>query len=198
MSSLTTSPLDQTIACTMILCEVLVLVAMMLPSTSFNQSVLQTMCIPPTRPDEGALMSLHYSFMAGVALMMTATCVRVWCYRTLNAMFTFELTIQPEHSLVTHGPYSYARHPSYTAAVLNMLAFLIVHFAYGSWQRECQASSQVWYTLLMAVYVLDVAYTVVCLWQRGPVEDAKLRAHFGVRWEEYGKRVPYMYIPLVY
>ena len=153
---------------------------------------------PTTKVNKLRILSLSYTLVAGAVLTLFATGVRVWCYRALDKMFTFELTIRSEHSLVTNGPYAYARHPSYTAAVLNMFAFLMTHFSYGSWQRECKASLLVWWKVAMTVYIIDVGYTVICLWQRGPAEDAKLRTHFGTKWEEYRRRVPWMYIPFVY
>ncbi|KZV76068.1 hypothetical protein PENSPDRAFT_623477 [Peniophora sp. CONT] len=191
--------LHKTIACTLLLCEILVVIAATTHETAPHHTILQTLCPRAVESDDAPhLSSLHYSLVAGVALMVFATCIRIWCYRTLNNMFTFELTIRRGHSLITSGPYAYVRHTSYTAATMNMFAFLIVHFAYGSWQRECEASSQVWWKWAISVYILDVAYTIVCLWQRGPAEDAQLRAHFGAKWDEYRKHVPRMYVPFVY
>ncbi len=63
--------------------------------------------------------------------------IRLWCYRQLGCLFTFEITIQPNHALVTSGPYGVVRHPSYTGIYLTLLGATAVAFAPGAYLREC-------------------------------------------------------------
>lgn len=63
--------------------------------------------------------------------------IRLWCYRQLGCLFTFEITIQPGHALITSGPYSVVRHPSYTGIYLTLLGSTAVAFAPGAYLREC-------------------------------------------------------------
>lgn len=60
---------------------------------------------------------------AGVAVCLAGAAGRLWCYRTLGRLFTFDLAIRPRHALVTSGPYRYARHPSYTALVAALAGY---------------------------------------------------------------------------
>ena len=40
---------------------------------------------------------------------------------TLGRFFTYDVTIQPGHRVVTSGPYRWVRHPSYTGGLLGLL-----------------------------------------------------------------------------
>ncbi|OAX34700.1 ICMT-domain-containing protein, partial [Rhizopogon vinicolor AM-OR11-026] len=54
------------------------------------------------------------ALIAGCCMCVIGAAVRSHCYRTLGRLFTFELSIRQDHKLVTSGPYSIVRHPSYT------------------------------------------------------------------------------------
>lgn len=41
---------------------------------------------------------------------------RLWAMRTLGEYFTFQVMIREDHKLISHGPYKYLMHPSYTGA----------------------------------------------------------------------------------
>ncbi|CAJ0838843.1 2314_t:CDS:2 [Entrophospora sp. SA101] len=38
--------------------------------------------------------------------------LRLWCYRSLDEFFTFDIKVQKDHKLITTGPYSLLIHPS--------------------------------------------------------------------------------------
>jgi protein-S-isoprenylcysteine O-methyltransferase Ste14 len=181
----------------MLACEILVIIAVAYPATS-NFSILQTLCHRNPAPDANALMSLNPVFVTGVTVIALGSLIRVWCYRTLGPMYTYELAVRPNHVLGTTGPYAYVRHPGYTACTLVMFAFLVVHFAPGSWARECEVSSSTSWWWAMGTFTTAVTWITVGLWKRGPVEDAKMREHFGSKWVEYRRRVRWGYIPFVY
>jgi len=48
-------------------------------------------------------------FVIALVLGVSGALVRLECFKALGPMFTFTLTIQPEHRLVQHGPYAYVR-----------------------------------------------------------------------------------------
>lgn len=75
--------------------------------------------------------------IAGTLAVLCGSVIRLVCFRTLGPLFTFELTISPAHSLVTHGPYAIVRHPSYTGIYLTLLGSSAVALAPGSWLHEC-------------------------------------------------------------
>jgi protein-S-isoprenylcysteine O-methyltransferase Ste14 len=123
---------------------------------------------------------------------------RLWCFRTLGRMFTFELAVRDDHALVTTGPYAYVRHPSYTAGICVLLGFPLVHLAPGAWARECALATHAGWFWAAALYLATSAWVGVGAVMRGPVEDAKMRERFGERWLEYRRRVRWGYVPFVY
>jgi protein-S-isoprenylcysteine O-methyltransferase Ste14 len=187
----------QIIACTMLACEILVVAATAYPAAA-DLRILQTLCHRSPAPDTNALMTPNAVFTAGVAALALGSLGRVWCYRTLGHLYTYELTVRPKHVLVTGGPYAYLRHPGYTACTLVMFAFPAVHLAPGSWAQECKLTSYTSWWWAAAAFTGAVVWTAVGLWMRGPVEDAKMREHFGAKWVEYRRRVCWGYVPFVY
>lgn len=75
-------------------------------------------------------------FFLGVMSVACGALLRLWCFRALGQFFTFELSIHPSHSLVTTGPYSFVRHPSYTGIYLTLLGGTLVGLAPGTWLYE--------------------------------------------------------------
>jgi protein-S-isoprenylcysteine O-methyltransferase Ste14 len=180
----------------MLACEILVVAATAYP-TAAGLSILQTLCRRNPVPDVNALVSLNTMFAAGATVLALGSLGRVWYYRTLGQMYTYELAIRPNHVLATTGPYAFLRHPGYTAGMLVMFAFPAVHLAPGSWARECEVSSSTSWRWLMGAFTVAVSWITFGLWKRGPVEDAKMREHFGKKWMEYRGRVRWGYVPFV-
>ena len=57
-------------------------------------------------------------FAAGLCAMAAGQLLRWWSIATLGRLFTVNVAIREGHRLVTHGPYRWVRHPSYTAVLL--------------------------------------------------------------------------------
>jgi protein-S-isoprenylcysteine O-methyltransferase Ste14 len=185
----------KTFACTMLFFEMLVTAAVAFPSQVPDKMLFHTLCSRNTPQDY--IISLSPSFLAGVILMTSSAQTRLWCFRTLGNMFTFEVSIRAKHELITGGPYAFARHPSYTAAWVNLASWFIIHFSDGSWVRQCNIM-RTYGGPLVIIYFFLVVFSIVSMARRGPVEDAKLQKEFGKRWDEYAKRVPYRFVPGVY
>ena len=75
-------------------------------------------------------------FILGVAAVASGAILRVRCFKALGQFFTFELSIHPSHTLVTTGPYSVVRHPSYTGIYLTLLGGTLVGLSPGTWLYE--------------------------------------------------------------
>ncbi|KAI0666390.1 hypothetical protein C8Q78DRAFT_1083008 [Trametes maxima] len=97
----------------------------------------------PSSPSPHATLALartlttpHPFLLLGAALAIAGGALRLACFRALGALFTFELTISPAHTLVTAGPYAYVRHPSYAGVYAVLLGASAVMFAPGAWLRE--------------------------------------------------------------
>ena len=119
------------------------------------------------------------------------------CFKTLGPLFTFEVTIRPQHELITHGPYAIVRHPSYIGIYLTLLGASAVLCAPGTW-----LASGGWMTgggfLMVSVWSVKCLFVFRGTCLRLKAEDDILRATFGAKWEEYARKVPYRMIPFVF
>ena len=159
-------------------------------------------------------------FILGAASVVLANLLRQWCYRELGPLFTFEITIQPNHKLVTSGPYSVVRHPSYIGIYLTLLGATVVGLAPGSWLRECcfalactgvpargevvrydlgiPSVGQTIVSLLVAFWFAKLSIVFKSTFKRLEIEDRELHKVFGTTWEEYAKRVRWRMLPGIY
>lgn len=62
----------------------------------------------------------------GVGLTVLSLALMVWIQRSLGYNFNTTLHIREEHTLVTHGPYHWVRHPMYTTLVLFEISLLLL------------------------------------------------------------------------
>lgn len=62
----------------------------------------------------------------GVGLSVVSLALLVWIQRSLGHNFNTTLHIREEHTLVTHGPYNWVRHPMYTTLVLFEVSLLLL------------------------------------------------------------------------
>ncbi|GJE94452.1 isoprenylcysteine carboxylmethyltransferase family protein [Phanerochaete sordida] len=136
--------------------------------------------------------------LAGCLAMAAGGALRLACYRTMGRLFTWELSVKKDHTLVTSGPYAVVRHPSYTGNVLIGIGAILCHFGPGSWYAECvgwetwggRAFAALWGAWMLAIPAM--------LCSRVSAEDEILHEEFGFEWEQYAKRTPYRLIPYVY
>lgn len=59
--------------------------------------------------------------ITGTSVMWAGLLLRIWAIRTLGKFFIVEVTVQPNQTVVKHGPYRLLRHPSYTGNLLILL-----------------------------------------------------------------------------
>lgn len=144
-----------------------------------------------------ALGPIHPILVIGAALTLFSTILRLWCYKTLGHLFTFEITIRPKHELITHGPYAYVRHPSYTGVYLTLIGSTCVLLAPGTWTAE-QGVHTPFGALLLCLWLLKCTFAFRGTAVRLRAEDDLLHANFGEEWENYAKSVPFKLIPWVY
>ena len=69
-------------------------------------------------------------YAAGTAVMVLGSLLRRYCWRTLGASFTGDVSVRPDQRIVDSGPYRLVRHPSYTA---GMMMYIGIGLALGSW-----------------------------------------------------------------
>lgn len=64
-------------------------------------------------------------FWTGLSLMATGMVLRTWSIRVLARFFTVDVTIRPDHKLVSDGPYRALRNPSYTGSLMTFYGFAL-------------------------------------------------------------------------
>ena len=133
--------------------------------------------------------------------MIAGASIRRRCYQVMGEMFTFELSIRKSHQLVTTGPYSVVRHPSYSSGAMALFGALACHTVPGSWFfDECSALLSIsWIRIIIGGgYVLASVLAVAVVAPRLDKEDAMLKREFGSEWDVWAARVSYRLVPGIY
>ncbi len=136
-------------------------------------------------------------FAIGTALLLGGGAFRLWCYRTLGKFFTFEVHVNDDHILVTSGPYSFVRHPSYTGLTAMIIGAQLIHFGVGGYVTECGIEHTP-VVVLVRIWQWGSLFGLLSLYRRCVIEDAQLQKRFGGTWENYRLRVRYRLLPFVY
>ncbi|PFH45074.1 hypothetical protein AMATHDRAFT_72002 [Amanita thiersii Skay4041] len=167
------------------LAETAVVIARVYPSALISKKIL-SLLLWSGRDGRSIQLTKTRSLWCAVALI--GSYLRLLCYRELGRHFTFELALLKNHRLVTTGPYSIVRHPSYTTGVLNNIAIIFIHGMRGSWVRESG---------LLNTIVGKVAGGGGMIGVSGRMlnEEEMLRKEFGSQWDEWAEKVPYKLIP---
>ncbi|KAF9228230.1 hypothetical protein BS17DRAFT_773308 [Gyrodon lividus] len=142
--------------------------------------------------------SVPITFLLGAILAIAGSLTRFMCYRTLGNLFTFTFSVQPGHKLITHGPYSIVRHPSYTSFAACVLGIVVAQGSHGSWIRESGMLDALWVKFMVLVWLFSMGVTIICLFLRTREEDEKMKEMFGDEWNEWASRVRYRLVPGVY
>jgi len=104
----------------------------------------------------------------GVAMVAAAIPLMLWMFRSLGRNVTDTVAIRREHTLVTHGPYRWIRHPMYSFGFLGFIGFNLL--------------AANWFMAAASVLAL------IMLALRTPIEEARLIEQFGDEYREYMKR----------
>jgi protein-S-isoprenylcysteine O-methyltransferase Ste14 len=113
----------------------------------------------------------------GVLLYLLALAWVYWAFWTLGRQHSGEVTIQPQHELITQGPYRWIRHPMYLGLTVFPAGAAL---AFGSW-------------IGMAIPFLLVG---LFIWRIAD-EEKLMHQEFGDRWDAYCRRT-WRLLPLVY
>jgi protein-S-isoprenylcysteine O-methyltransferase Ste14 len=104
----------------------------------------------------------------GVGVIATACGLVVWTFRCLGPNLTDTVVTRQKHTLVTHGPYRWIRHPFYDSAALLMVAASLI--------------AANWFLLLTG----GLAFVLLVV--RTRTEEEKLLARFGEDYRAYMTR----------
>lgn len=176
-------------------CTVAVIAARDYP-TVYSGNVLEKL----TQPGIGsaARIVITPAFLVGWSMTMLGTSLRLWCFRTLDRFFTFEVTLKEGHQLCTGGPYSLVRHPSYTGWIMQSIGLAILNGGAGSWARESGLLDTVPGQLAACVFAAVEAYMCMSMVHRCTQEDMLMKSRFGDGWVAWVQRVPYRLFPHVF
>ncbi len=121
---------------------------------------------------------LNWITVLGILMIVVGITFRALAVRYLGKYFTPTVQIKDDHKLITTGPYSIVRHPSYTGAFLAIIAGGVVLESLVGFIISCTA-------MIIAYYV------------RIGIEEKELTANFGIAYEQYQKNTK-MIIPYVW
>ena len=108
------------------------------------------------------------------------------------------MAIRDDHELITSGPYSIVRHPSYTAVFTINAGVGLVFFGHGSawWAYglgDTLIGGGLWY-----FWAVSQLLGVASIFGRMKAEDKALKDNFGQEWVRWYRKVPFNLIPYVY
>ncbi|KAI0720592.1 hypothetical protein C8T65DRAFT_633661 [Cerioporus squamosus] len=182
----------QTITQSLVIFEIATILATYLPSP-YAERILPMLA---WRPATSALgVRITSPFLLGTLLCAVGGVMRIFCYRALGRHFTFELSLRKDHKLVTDGPYSIVRHPSYTALIMVTIGTLLCLTSTGSWLSESGIMGTLIGRLLIAAWAAEVTWIPIVMIMRVGTEDEILRNEFRDEWLAWSKRTPYKLIP---
>jgi protein-S-isoprenylcysteine O-methyltransferase Ste14 len=137
-------------------------------------------------------------FLVGSGLVIAGSLLRIACFRALGKLFTFTISIRENHRLITNGPYSIVRHPSYIGLIANLVAGTpMVLFSAGSWMRECGVLNTFFGKGLFVAWLGCRSFEAYNCWSRSRVEDELMKKQFGDEWERWAKQTPYRLVPFL-
>lgn len=138
-------------------------------------------------------------FISGWCFTVAGSLIRLSCYRELGHLYTFQPSILKNHKLVTTGPYSVVRHPSYTGTILAVMGITLCHLSRGSWLTECSGilNRDLGRSLALVWLAGELAAVWVSVARIGK-EDRMLKKNFGKKWDKWAEDVPSKLIPGVY
>jgi protein-S-isoprenylcysteine O-methyltransferase Ste14 len=113
------------------------------------------------------------ALILGTLLYFPGLALYLWGVWTLGGMYRvssgFGAQLNVQHQLVTHGPFSYVRHPMYLGLQIAAIGGLLLY--------------QTWTFVFVAVNFLALVF-------RARREEEALAIEFGDQWTAYANRVP--------
>ncbi|KAF8624983.1 hypothetical protein AX15_005616 [Amanita polypyramis BW_CC] len=132
-------------------------------------------------------------FLIGSLSIFLGTYIRLDCFRALGELFTFDLTVHPQHRLITKRFYAYVRHPAYTGSLLLVAGIAFAHLSEGGWLTECGPLRLPGSALI--VWIFWWAWTLSVGVSRAIAEDKQMRKLFQDEWDRYAVDVPWWFFP---
>lgn len=177
-------------------CHIAVMLALRWPGLTPLTEFASHVCHAPS-PSLAQLASLSPTFMFGILLTVIGASLRVWCYKALGRLFTFEVTILDDHKLITTGPYAYVRHPSYTASCTSILGTSFIFFGANEYVAVCDLV-ETRFLFFYYLWMVLAPYAAFAMYRRADKEDVLMKQQFGAKWDKWREAVPYKFIPYLF
>ncbi|KAJ3833904.1 hypothetical protein F5878DRAFT_382524 [Lentinula raphanica] len=156
----------------------------------FPVPAMKTLVCPATSSPR---ISISPLFLIGIVAVVLGSYIRLNCFKALGKMFTFDLTVHPEHRLVTTSFYGYVRHPAYTGSMLLVAGLTLSHLTAGSWLTECGPLNSRGSALV--VWAAWWVWTLAVGVSRAEAEDKQMQKMFPVEWDKYAENVAWWFFP---
>ncbi|KAG1795196.1 uncharacterized protein HD556DRAFT_1431832 [Suillus plorans] len=162
-----------------------------IPDGVYGASALQFLRALHTTP-------ITPAFLVGSLSVTVGGISRRYCMLTLGKFWSFPLSVRKEHRIVTSGPYSIVRHPSYTSYLAQYVGIVITHGSEWSWMRQSGILQLPYMKVSVAIVFLVFTACIPIGINRSSVEDKMLQRALGEDWENWAKKVKYKLIPGIY
>ena len=123
----------------------------------------------PERTSWSAVPLPAWVCWSGMVPLLFGVTALSWALHRLGRNLTISIATKRDHELITSGPYSWVRHPLYSA---GMIASVGVALLMANWFVAVAAA--VFWSLIM---------------YRTPMEEERLIATFGFAYQQYAQRV---------
>lgn len=107
--------------------------------------------------------------IAGLALTLAGAGLAIWARIALGTNWSGLVAVKENHSLITHGPYTWVRHPIYSGLLLALVGT-------GMVQEK-------------VIYLIVIFLATMVLWMEVRVEERFLYETFGEEYRSYHKHV---------
>ncbi|RHZ89196.1 hypothetical protein Glove_18g42 [Diversispora epigaea] len=162
-----------------------------------------------TSNDLSRLSEWDSTYIVVTILGIIGLALRLWSYKTLDEFFTYDIRIKKDHKLITHGPYRYLIHPSYSAMIFIGPYVIYLTSQLAPFIKLYESSlSPITYSILsyyisisichpLSVnFIIVVTFSTLVMLNRIRKEEIMLKDHFRKEWDEYVKTrwrlIPYL------
>ncbi|TFK32057.1 hypothetical protein BDQ12DRAFT_617751 [Crucibulum laeve] len=141
---------------------------------------------------------LSLTSVQGACFIVGGSFLRWKCNETFRGWLTSESSPLKANYILTSGPYSIVRHPTYTAAIMVYLGIFCWFGSRGSWVRESGVLTTVLGKAMVGTMSTLMLGAIAFGLIRMHDEDNLLRREFEEEWTPWAERVPNRLIPGVY